>query len=362
MYGLFTENGPILVLPNGTATVRQEGSWAEYCAMVFIDQPAGTGWSFTESTAGFVTNEDEVAADLYAFFVQFFQLYPQYQPARLIISAESYGGKYGPAIAYKIIEENLVAPASQYINLWGLSIGDGMMDPRTQTQGMSAAWFQLSIIDRQQMLIGEEYEKRIRQLIDLELWIDAFNVWDEFLNGDFYPYPTFYRNTTGLTSYFNYNTPDYPADPFNAWLNSPEVRQAIHVGDRRFWAENATVEYYLLADWMQSIKHWMPTILNNIHVLLYNGQFDIILAAPQDEDFIAGLVWNGAQAFAKAPRLIWKVRWDDREPSGYIRSAGNFTQAIVRQAGHLVPQDQPLRAQDLIQRFIFQLPWTDQRP
>ena len=364
MYGLFTENGPIYVQPDGTAALR-DVTWNENCHMVFIDNPVGTGWSFTESTEGFVTDQIEVADDLYSFFQQFYAVYPALLPNKLVIAAESYGGKYGPAISYRILQENMNLSSSSsssivpktYINLYAMSIGDGMMDPRTQTQGMSAAWYQLSLIDRPEMAEGIGYEKRIRAFIDLGLFRQAFDEWDMYLNGDFYPYPTFYRNVTGLSSYYNYDTPVYPANPFVAWLEMPEVRSAIHVGDRAFWSYNATVERYLLNDWMQSVKDWMPTILDSIHVLLYNGQFDVILAAPQDEAFIRGLVWKGSTQYEEATRLVWKVNSADRDPAGYVKQALNFTQCIVRQAGHLVPQDQPERAKDMIERFIFGLPW-----
>jgi hypothetical protein len=44
---------------------------------------------------------------------------------------------------------------------------------------------------------------RITQLIGQQQWQAAFEVFDELLNGDFFPYPTYFRNITGLTDYFN---------------------------------------------------------------------------------------------------------------------------------------------------------------
>ncbi len=41
---------------------------------------------------------------------------------------QSYGGKYVPAISYKIHTENMKNPAIK-INLKGLAIGDGWCDP-----------------------------------------------------------------------------------------------------------------------------------------------------------------------------------------------------------------------------------------
>ncbi len=36
----------------------------------------GVGFSYTESDAGYVVNEDEVAADMYAGLTQFFTVFP----------------------------------------------------------------------------------------------------------------------------------------------------------------------------------------------------------------------------------------------------------------------------------------------
>ena len=39
------------------------------------------------------------------------------------------------------------------------------------------------------------------------------------------------------------------------------------------------------------------------------------------------------------------------ELAGYAKQVGNLTVAMVRNAGHMVPHDQPLWAFDLINRF-----------
>jgi hypothetical protein len=44
---------------------------------------------------------------------------------------------------------------------------------------------------------------RIAKFIGEGLWNAAFEVFDELLNGDFFPYPTYFRNITGLSDYFN---------------------------------------------------------------------------------------------------------------------------------------------------------------
>ena len=47
-------------------------------------------------------------------------------------------------------------------------------------------------------------------------------------------------------------------------------------------------------------------------------------------------------------RTKWYVA---EELAGYAKHVGNLTVVLVRNAGHMVPHDQPLWALDLINRF-----------
>ncbi len=51
-------------------------------------------------------------------------------------------------------------------------------------------------------------------------------------------------------------------------------------------------------------------------------------------------------------KQIWKVTPGDVEVAGYFRQVGDFYQVIVRNAGHILPYDQPKVALDMIKRFI----------
>ena len=91
-------------------------------------------------------------------------------------------------------------------------------------------------------------------------------------------------------------------------------------------------------------------ILNSekYRVVFYSGQLDIIIASPLTENFIASLNFTQADALQRAPRHIWRV---EGEVAGYVKEAPNVAQILVRDAGHLVPYDQPKWAYDLISRI-----------
>ena len=73
--------------------------------------------------------------------------------------------------------------------------------------------------------------------------------------------------------YYNFDTPSYPDNPFETYLNRADVKAALHVSPSFVYSSgNGTVEEYLLADWMQSVQPLVTTLLNNYPVLMYNGQ------------------------------------------------------------------------------------------
>lgn len=106
---------------------------------------------------------------------------------------------------------------------------------------------------------------------------------------------------------------------------------------------------------MQSMAWKVEAIANaNYSVLIYNGQLDIIIAVPLTMNWVAQLNWFGADELRQATRTIWKVAPSDTEVAGYVKTANNnrFFLATIRNAGHMVPYDQPRAALDLLERFL----------
>ncbi|CAE8648828.1 unnamed protein product, partial [Polarella glacialis] len=58
LFGMFTEIGPFGIGPGGVLQPR-EVNWNQHYNMLFFDNPVGTGFSFTQSEAGFVHSHEE---------------------------------------------------------------------------------------------------------------------------------------------------------------------------------------------------------------------------------------------------------------------------------------------------------------
>lgn len=351
MFGLFIENGPLVVDKSGNVQEKNV-TWNEYYHMLYIDNPVGTGFSFTNSSKGLSTDENHVATNLYSALTQFFKVFNDYQKNDFYITGESYAGKYIPAIGYKIHHEN--PKAHLKINLVGLILGDALIDPEHMVSGYGELVYQFGLATRAEADFIIDKTKEAVKYIQKGDFEQAFAIFDFLVNGDIYPYPTYFFNVTGTTDYYNYLRTESPEEfgYYVPFINTTSTRKAIHVGKNAFHDNNPDVEMALLNDIMASMAYNFSVLLDNYKVLLYNGNLDIIVGAPLTEDFMRQLKWSGQSDYLKATKQVWRVKSSDKEVAGYIRHAKKLQQVVVRNAGHIVPFDQPERALAMVKNFI----------
>ncbi|KAK8740372.1 hypothetical protein OTU49_002879 [Cherax quadricarinatus] len=345
LFGLFAEHGPFSI-DASQHIVPRNFSWNRNHNIIYIDSPVGTGFSFTRNDTGYARNETDVGRDLYVAMVQFFTMFPELQHNDFFVTGESYAGKYVPALAYTIHKLN---PAAELkINLKGFAIGDGLCDPISMVDYGDFLYF-IGLIDEIDLKYFKQQSALTVSYINQQEWLKAFQVFDNLLNGDKTGYPSYFTNVTGLTNYYNYIADGQPEDMqyWTPFINKTNVRKEIHVGNLTF-NDGSEVETYLLEDIMQSVKPWIEELMNNYSVLIYNGQLDVIIAYTLTENFVSSLKWKNAAQFQQSPRSIWRV---GDSVAGYVREVPGFAQVMVRNAGHMVPHDQPQWAFDMITRF-----------
>ena len=95
--------------------------------------------------------------------------------------------------------------------------------------------------------------------------LEAFNVWDEFLNGDVWPYGNYFHNISGLNDYDNFMNTNAPASfsYYAPYLNQASVRAALHVGNASYPSAPAACEKHLLSDFMVSFVDELVTLLDS---------------------------------------------------------------------------------------------------
>jgi len=343
--GLFAEYlGPYLLNDNLSLT-SNPNTWTKTASLLIIDQPVGTGLSY--STNGYyVKNEDDVAADAYAAFSTFFSRYPQYQNNKLFIFGESYAGHYIPAISYKILQENNKGTIPK-IPLAGLGIGDGWTDPIIQNN-YSTFSYNTGLLDGPQKATADKLYSDCVTIIQDDDYSEANIVCQKILD--------YISQSSGNPDVYDIRKYEFPPEPpIDKFFNSREVRKALFGSNSPNSWEECSSQPGLDDDIMRSVKSKVPDLIANYRVLFYNGQFDLICNLAGTEYWLDSLNWPGKNDWKTAIRKVWSV---DGQTAGFHRSVQNLTFLIVTGAGHMVPGDQPRHAQDLVQKFIANIPFS----
>lgn len=106
--------------------VPNEYSWTKATNLLFVEQPAGVGFSH----GPIVKSEADVAFDFYNFLVNFFDTFKDMESKSLYIVGESYAGMYVPSIAHYIHKQN--TKGRRKMNLAGIALGNGWIDAMVQ--------------------------------------------------------------------------------------------------------------------------------------------------------------------------------------------------------------------------------------
>lgn len=163
MTSVFNRNGPYEIQSDRKTAKFRTYAWSKHYNMLYIDNPVGTGYSFTDDDRGLSNNESEVADNLFETLQQFFTLFSDYASNDFYLSGESYAGKYVPAIGYKTWKEGATAK----YNLRGLIIGDGWTDPISQLHSAEQL-YQLGFIneyERDLVLLQENVAENFLRVI-----------------------------------------------------------------------------------------------------------------------------------------------------------------------------------------------------
>lgn len=349
LFGLFTENGPFYV-DTDMKLIAREFSWHNDHHLIYLDNPVGTGFSFSDE-AGYARNEVDVGINLHEALQQFFTMFPNLRSHPFFVTGESYGGKYVPALGHRIHKVNAHVPSNEKINLQGLAIGNGLSDPQHQLK-YGDYLYQLGLIDGAGRDLFHRYEKMGAEAIHRRDFDEAFKIFDELINMDELPQGSLFKNLTGLPQYFNYikNDDGGLEDRMVKFLQLASTRKAIHVGNNTFHGLDGVnrVEELLKRDVMDTVAPWVTEMLDNYRVCIYNGQLDIIVAYPLTVNYLNKLSFRDKDKYKSAPRYIWSV---DGEVAGYAKEAGNLVEVLVRRAGHMAPGDQPKNVMDMLMRL-----------
>ncbi|KAF4677538.1 hypothetical protein FOL47_000926 [Perkinsus chesapeaki] len=346
-FGNFFEMGPLNLI-NNTTLVRRNVTWANSYHMVFVDSPVGTGYSYTDYPEGYANStEHDVTEQLYTFLTTFYrEVKPELKEHPLFIVGESYAGHYIPALGKYLIENPI-----DKTPLSGVAIGNGLTFPAFQVAAKADVAYYFGLIGPDKIDEARELGQKAKKLALEEKWLEALTLRESLEK-------MMLEESGGVNIYDVRVTGTYSFldERLQHFLNLPEVKETFHVpADRHFGTDDA-VHKHLLEDIMKPMMHCLPPLLNaKVPVMLYQGDKDARDGLLATNAWIPEMVWDGMAGFLASKRNIWRGP-DPTSPEeavyGYECHFGPLSHYSVRNAGHMVPMNQPDAAMDLIKRFV----------
>jgi cathepsin A (carboxypeptidase C) len=107
-------------------------------------------------------------------------------------------------------------------------------------------------------------------------------------------------------------------------------------------------------DWMKDFSPYVADLLNDgIHALIYAGDVDYICNYLGNRAWTLNLDWDHADDFnAAEDHECGSGESTEGSGAGLCKTSNGFTFMQVYDAGHMVPNDQPKVALEMIRNFV----------
>ena len=431
MVGLLSENGPCMVNDDSNSTYLNPWSWNNEVNMLYIDQPNQVGFSWDKlikatinrvsdepspfelikhehhvppnnSTfqAGTFSSQDgrksangtqNAARALWHFAQVWFQEFPDYKPNNDAISlfAESYGGRYGPAIVSFFEEQNeRILNLSindtgnmHVIHLDTLGIVNGCIDLLTQELAyLTMAYnntYGIQAIDSEHYLKGiEKWTMPDTGCRDEILYCQSLaaqgdpdftgsnetvnhacqqatygcrltfeNIYSDYSGRNYYDIAALDVNPFPPNYYIGYLANQYVQAALGVPVNFTQSTPGVHNG---FEATGDYSRVDIRGGYLRDLGYLLDS---GIKVALMYGDRDYACNWIGGEEVSLAVNYSQSEAFRAAGYANISV--NSSYIGGQVRQHGNFSFSRVFQAGHEVPAYQPETAYQIFTRAIF---------
>jgi carboxypeptidase C (cathepsin A) len=385
--GLMTEQGPFRPMADGTL-VSNPASWHYAANILFIEQPVGVGFSYSDNTADYVTGDAQAAEDLYNGILAFYNKFTNLKGNDFYMTAESYGGHYLPSTTKYILDQG----TADELNFKGYFLGNPWTDVKANSYGRIQTLYGHGLVPKVDydawLLVCVPGEVQYAPCAKATAKILSESKWDG-QNIDALDYPScnsvsslsesvseriwLRERGMGLNPSKAYNsdddnTPDLPYDPCvdnygTTYLNRADVQEAIHVNatvrnkTTILWSECTFKLDYNQADQLESMIPVYQEILNNEYPLkleIYSGDDDSNCPMLGTLEWTYGLELEETSSWS--PWYCQDAPYGNQFAGFQVSwAAGNsstLTLSTVHGAGHEVPTYKGQQALQLFQRYL----------
>ncbi|KAK3018721.1 hypothetical protein RJ639_003916 [Escallonia herrerae] len=356
-YGASEEVGPFRVRPDGKTLTLSPYSWNKEANLLFLDSPAGVGFSYSNTSADQITGDKRTAQDAYTFLTNWFKRFPQYKQRPFYIAGESYAGHYIPELSQIIVRQNK-GVKNPIIDFRGFLLGNPLLDDFHDNVGTFEFWWNHGLIS------GSTYQALNRSCPNASFLFPRNRCYQALVRGysemgninpyDIYGPPC---DETGTSRHqlsrplpWKFRGNDQCIVKYTKmYMNRPEVQKALHANITHSISHPwVTCSDVIRGGWTDSPKSMLPIfkelIAAGLRIWVYSGDTDAVLPLTATRYSINALQLKTINN--------WYAWYDKQQVGGWSQVYEGLNYVTVRGAGHEVPLGRPRLAMLLLRHFL----------
>ncbi|KAK9756279.1 hypothetical protein RND81_01G086500 [Saponaria officinalis] len=366
-------------------------SWSKVSNIIYLDSPAGVGYSYSLNKSEYETGDLKTASDTHTFLLKWFDIYREFIANPFFIAGESFAGIYIPTLASEIVK-GLNAGVKPVINFKGYMIGNGVTDegfdgnallPFAHGMGLiSDNLFQETVINCQGKYYDPTTDSCRKSLSEVDELISKLNIYD-ILEPCYHGPGTSVLNTSSFRTLGETERPlpvrirmfgrawplRAPVRPgfvptwpqlsnsgsvpctddevATLWLNNKAVRKAVHAVEEKVsgpW-ELCTDKIYYNHDAGSMIQYHRNLTELGYRALIFSGDHDMCVPYTGSEAWTKSLGYKTVDA--------WRPWFFNNQVAGYTQGYDkNLTFLTIKGSGHTVPEYKPRESLYFYSRFL----------
>ncbi|KAF7016336.1 hypothetical protein CFC21_029971 [Triticum aestivum] len=363
--GAFSENGPFR--PSGNALMSNEYSWNKEANMLYLESPAGVGFSYSTDPSFYGGVGDSMTArDNLRFLEGWFAKFPQYKGRDLYIAGESYAGHYVPQLAQRMVEFD---DKEKLFNLKGIALGNPVLEFSTDFNSRAEFFWSHGLISdstynifttvcNYSRYVSEYYHGSISSVCDRVMsqvtketsrFVDKYDVTLDVCISSV-------LMQSQSTEQLNRALDVCVEDETMNYLNRKDVQKAMHAqlnGVPKWTVCSSVLEYKQLDLQIPTINIVGALVKSGIPVLVYSGDQDSVIPLTGSRTLVHRLA-KRLRLNATVPYRVW---FQGKQVGGWTQVFGDaLSFATIRGASHEAPFSQPERSLVLFRAFLASRP------
>lgn len=370
LIGMFEEMGPLKPVEKGKLSYNKF-TWSKFANIVFVEQPAGVGFSIGTTKKSLHSGDFIAAKDNLSFVNEWYKTYPEYKKNKMYLCSESYGGHYTPLWADEIIKYNNKVKHSEKINLDGYFIGNPYVNYTSGWDDQVQTFWGHQRITKK---LWDKYKKKGCVNATKKKWQSkgcqsmSYKIIDSVgkINPYAISYPMCFKDQHiklinsikkgRKTRKIKYNP---CLDKLTEkYLNRRDVQKKLNVNSTKKlkWQSCSDKLKYKLSDqWLTTVpyidSHLGSKGPKGLRIMIMSGTNDSICGTIGTQNWISKL------KNIKETKDEWKQYFVEKQPSGYIakykgKDGKKFDFVTVNGAGHEVPEYKPKEAFYVVKKFL----------